>query len=55
MSEESKFVGVRMKLPMQEQLAQIAKKNDRSLCKEIIHRLRKSLEQEMQHVENQLA
>ncbi|WP_288077750.1 Arc family DNA-binding protein [Pseudomonas sp.] len=46
MSEESRVVGVRMKVSMQEQLARLAKKNDRSLCREIIRRLRESLEQE---------
>lgn len=42
----SKVVGVRLEDLMKGQLAEMAKKNDRSLSKEIVSRLRKSLEQE---------
>lgn len=45
----SKVVGVRLEGVMQSLLADKAKKNDRSLSKEIVSRLRRSLEQEAEH------
>lgn len=44
---EKKVVGVRLEDLMRTILANKAKQNDRSLSKEIVSRLRKSLEQEM--------
>jgi hypothetical protein len=44
---EKKVVGVRLEDLMRTILARKAKQNDRSLSKEIVSRLRKSLEQEM--------
>lgn len=44
---EKKVVGVRLEDLMRTILASKAKQNDRSLSKEIVSRLRKSLEQEM--------
>jgi hypothetical protein len=52
-AEESKVVGVRMRVSVQEQLALRAKNNDRSLCGEILHRLKKSLEQDMENEKQQ--
>lgn len=46
---EKKVVGVRLEDLMRTVLAIKAKQNDRSLSKEIVFRLRKSLEQEMEH------
>lgn len=51
--EESKVVGVRMRVSVQEQLAKRAKSNDRSLCGEILHRLKKSLEQDLENEKQQ--
>jgi hypothetical protein len=44
---EKRVVGVRLEDLMRTILASKAKQNDRSLSKEIVSRLRKSLEQEM--------
>ena len=48
-AEETKVVGVRLEILMKRVLAAKAKKNDRSMSKEIVYRLRKSLEQEVDH------
>lgn len=48
-TEETKVVGVRLENLMRSALAAKAKQNDRSMSKEIVYRLRKSLEQEVEH------
>lgn len=53
--QEKKVVGVRIEDVMRSVLAEKAKQNDRSLSKEIVSRLRKSLEQEMQDEARQSA
>ncbi|PBJ02111.1 Arc family DNA-binding protein [Pseudomonas sp. ACN5] len=50
---EKKVVGVRLEDLMRTVLANKAKQNDRSLSKEIVSRLRKSLEQEMENEKQQ--
>lgn len=47
--QDKKVIGVRIEDGMRSVLAEKAKKNDRSLSKEIISRLRKSLEEELEH------
>ena len=49
MAEDTKVVGVRLEDLMRTALSARAKENDRSLSKEIVFRLRKSLEREMLH------
>lgn len=49
MAEDKKVVGVRLEEMMRTALSAKAKENDRSLSKEIVSRLRKSLEQEAKH------
>lgn len=46
-TEETKVVGVRLEILMRSALAAKAKENDRSMSREIVYRLRKSLEQEV--------
>ncbi|MNJ67846.1 hypothetical protein D3C77_640500 [compost metagenome] len=53
--QEKKVVGVRIEEVMRASLAEKAKKNDRSLSKEIVARLRRSLEQEQQDEQKQRA
>lgn len=48
-AEEKKVFGVRLDEGMRAQLAELARLNDRSLSREIVFRLRKSLEQEMKN------
>lgn len=50
---EKKVVGVRLEDSMRTLLANKARQNDRSLSKEIVFRLRKSLEQEMENEKQQ--
>jgi len=47
--QDKKVVGVRIEDEMRSMLAEKAMRNDRSLSKEIISRLRKSLEEELKH------
>lgn len=54
-AQEKKVVGVRIEDVMRSVLAEKAKKNDRSLSKEIVARLRRSLEQESQDEQKQSA
>lgn len=53
--QEKKVVGVRIEEMMRAALAMKAKQNDRSLSKEIVARLRRSLEQEIQDEQKQQA
>lgn len=54
-AKEKKVVGVRLLDAMREALAQSADQNGRSLSGEIVFRLRKSLEQEVQDGHKQQA
>lgn len=54
-TKEKKVVGVRLVEMMQEALTQRAEQNGRSLSGQIVFRLRKSLEQEMQDEQKQRA
>ncbi|MBZ3666649.1 Arc family DNA-binding protein [Pseudomonas monteilii] len=54
-TQEKKVVGVRLLDQMRETLARSAENNGRSLSGEIVFRLRKSLEQEMQDEQKQRA
>ncbi|MNJ79026.1 Arc-like DNA binding domain protein [compost metagenome] len=54
-AKEKKVVGVRLLDAMREALALSADQNGRSLSGEIVFRLRKSLEQEMQDEQKQRA
>lgn len=54
-TKEKKVVGVRLLDQMRETLARSAEHNGRSLSGEIVFRLRKSLEQEMQDEQKQRA
>jgi hypothetical protein len=47
--QDKKVVGVRIEDGMRSILAEKARRNDRSLSKEIISRLRKSLEEELEN------
>jgi hypothetical protein len=49
MAEDKKVVGVRLEELMRMALSAKAKENDRSLSKEIVSRLMRSLEQELKH------
>ena len=53
MEEEKRVVGVRLEELMRTALSAKAKENDRSLSKEIVFRLRKSLERERTHEKQQ--
>lgn len=55
MIQEKRVVGVRIEEAMRADLIVKAKKNDRSLSKEIIARLRRTLEQEVQDEQKQRA
>jgi len=52
-AEKKKVVGVRLVDLMRETLSSKAEQNGRSLSGEIVYRLRKSLEQEMEHEKQQ--
>lgn len=52
-TKEKKVVGVRLIDLMRETLSSKAEQNGRSLSGEIVYRLRKSLEQEMEHEKQQ--